>query len=68
MYFNFWPFFILYVLKFEIKRQKVPILNEIPRSALGCPLFEKQPLEKKSVQDGAKKRYASICLWSYNFF
>ncbi|CAK9133659.1 unnamed protein product [Ilex paraguariensis] len=25
----------------------------------GCPPFEKQPIEKKSVQDGARKRYAS---------
>ncbi|KAF5442868.1 hypothetical protein F2P56_035483 [Juglans regia] len=25
----------------------------------GCPAFEKQPLEKKTVQDGAKKRYGS---------
>ena len=28
-------FFILYVLKFEIKRQKVSTLNEIPESTLG---------------------------------
>lgn len=26
----------------------------------GCPPFEKQPMEKKVVQDGAKKRYADL--------
>ena len=36
MYFGFWPFFILYVLKFEIKGQKVPTLNGIPGSAPEC--------------------------------
>ena len=38
MYFDFWPFFVLYVLKFEIKRQKVPTLNGIPGSAPGSLL------------------------------
>ena len=38
MYFGFWPFFVLYVLKFEIKRQKVPTLNGIPGSASGSLL------------------------------
>jgi hypothetical protein len=33
MYFGFWPFFVLYILKFEIKIQKVPTLNGIPGSA-----------------------------------
>jgi hypothetical protein len=30
---------VLYVLKFEIKRQKVPTLNEIPGSAPTHPVF-----------------------------
>ena len=36
MYFGFWLFFVLYVLKFEIKRQKVPTLNEIPGFTPDC--------------------------------
>ena len=31
----------------------------------GCPPFEKQPLEKKTVQDGSKKRYAYNFLWRF---
>ena len=34
IYFSFWHFFVLYILKFEIKIQKVPTLNRIPGSTL----------------------------------
>jgi hypothetical protein len=46
MYFGFWPFFVLYVLKFEIKRQKVPTLNGIPGSA---PAFDHQLVDAYSA-------------------
>ena len=41
IYFGFWPFFVLYILKFEIKIQKVSTLNGIPESApeaKPCPI------------------------------
>ena len=44
MYFGFWPFFVLYVLKFEIKKEKVPTLNGIPGSVLGFLGVEKKML------------------------
>ena len=42
MYFGFWPFFVLYVLKFEIKKEKVSTLNGIPGSVLGFLGVEKK--------------------------